>query len=423
MADEPEIWISDDPGSNGAQRRPGLGRWIALAAGFAALLALIAVQHFAGNSADTDAALTPSVTATPPPSTSRPTSSPTTAGSTETPHSAPRSTTPSATAPATVTISDTTALGGWELVGFQWFDAVDNGGAAVVRYRPGTGELVTTPVPPLMSNGPFSFVATTDAVVIRPMDHVPALVVPDGRPAEIAGGMLTPAYLALPGPRPDRVWVAAPDGDAVDLILVDSTGRLTGPVVKPPASLGIHGGYGMTRDGDGAVLASAIGGVYDLRPGETRLVTHGTVLAAGPTGYLVYECDEAAHGSPAVVDRASRTRTVLGGYAPSEVVASGQSQGVISPDGRHAALFDYSAGPHVVLVDLRTGDSTVVGTSPNSQAPLWGDAASLFAFTPDSDTLLVAAAAGVDVVESATGTVRGRLPVPTLAAIAIRPLG
>jgi hypothetical protein len=102
------------------------------------------------------------------------------------------------------------------------------------------------------------------------------------------------------------------------------------------------------------------------------------------------------------------------------VVASGQSQGVISPDGRHAALFDYSAGPHVVLVDLRTGDSTVVGTSPNSQAPLWGDAASLFAFTPDSDTLLVAAAAGVDVVDSASGTVRGRLPVPTLAAIAIR---
>jgi hypothetical protein len=423
MADEPEIWISDDPGSDGAQRGPGRGRWVALLAGFAALLALIAVQHFATGSTNDDTALTPSVTATAPPSTSRSTSLPSTAGSTETPLSSPRFATPSPTAPVTVTTSGNAALEGWELVGFQWFGAVGSGNAAVVRYRPGTGELVTTPTPPLMSNGPLSFVATADAVVIRPMDHVPALVVPDGRPAEVAGGLLTPAYLALPGPRSDRVWVAAPDGDAVDLILVDSTGRLTGPVIKPPPSLGIRGGFGMTRDGDGAVLASAIGGVYDLRPGETRLVTHGTVLAAGPTGYLVYECDEAAHCSTAVVDRASRTRTVLGGYAPSAVVASGQAQGVISPDGRHAALFDYSAGPQVILVDLRTGDSAVVDTSPNSQAPIWGDAATLFAFTPDTGTLLVAAAGGVDAVDVATGTVRGRLPVPTLAAIAIRPVG
>lgn len=440
MGDEPEVWISDDSGTGpapqqGPGRGSGHGRWIALLAGFAALLALIAVQHFAGGTRTDDTAPTPNVSVTPPRTSSGTTTSstPTSASTTDTspatdepslsrPPPLVATALPTPTAPVTVTTRNDPPLADsdWELVGFYWPGAVGSDDAAIVRYRPAAGKLVTTPVPPLMSNGPLSFVATDDATVIRPMDGVPGYVIPDGQPAEIAGGVLAQGSMVIPAPQPDRMWVSAPDVDHMTLMMVDSTGRPTGPTITPPESLGIQGGWGLARDGDGAVLATAVGGVYDLRPGEARLVTHGAVLAAGPTGYLVYECNESAQCSTAVVDRATGAHTALDGYTPSVSAGLAQSQGVISPDGRHAAVLNYAAGPQVVLIDLHTGASAIVNDSPNSQAPTWGDAASLFAFTPDSSTLLLAAAGGVDVVDPATGTVRGQLPVPTLAAIAIR---
>jgi hypothetical protein len=54
---------------------------------------------------------------------------------------------------------------------------------------------------------------------------------------------------------------------------------------------------------------------------------------------------------------------------------------------------------------------------------MWGDASPVVAFTPDSGTLLMAAAGGVDVVSPSSGEVLGRLPLPPLAAMALRPVG
>jgi hypothetical protein len=431
MAGDYQLWIDDSggppPPPDQQPRGPRWSRWIALVAGFAALLALIAVQHFTGSDIDRSAP-TPGPSVTQPPDTSRsdapstppttsPTQSPTRTGT-------PSLTAPPPTAPVTATTSGDLSLPGqrWELVGFQWSGAL-GGGSAVVRYRPDTGEIVTTPTPPLVSPGPFSFDDTACAAIDRPTDFVDGYVIPDGRPAEIAGGILSQAGVVVPAPQLDRVWVAAPDGDAVDLIPVDSTGRSTRPIIEPPQSLVVQGGWNLTSDGYGAVLAHAVGGVYDLRPGEIQLVTHGIVLAAGPTGYLVYECDEAARCSTAIVDRALKTRIKLVGYEPSDAAPAEQIQGVLSPNGRYAAVLDYSQGARLIIVDLRTGRWTPVGDTVNSRAPRSGDASSVVTFTPDSGTLLMAAAGGVDAVNPSTGEVLGRLPLPPLAAIAIRPVG
>ena len=85
-------------------------------------------------------------------------------------------------------------------------------------------------------------------------------------------------------------------------------------------------------------------------------------------------------------------------------------------------MLDYASdGPRFLLVDLHTGKSALAGRSPNSSAVLYGDASSILAFTPDSRTLLIAGAGGVSAVNVATAKASS-LPVPPLAAIAIRPI-
>src|SRR4051794_7212639 len=45
-------------------------------------------------------------------------------------------------------------------------------------------------------------------------------------------------------------------------------------------------------DGAGYLIVYAAGGTYDLRPGSTRRITTGQLLAADPTGWLTLECDD-----------------------------------------------------------------------------------------------------------------------------------
>jgi hypothetical protein len=423
MAGDYQLWIDDSggppPPPDQQPRGPRWSRWIALVAGFAALLALIAVQHFTGSAPRADTAPSPSVTQPPstsPPPTPTPTSSTASRTSPFTPTLPP-------TTPVTATTSGEYSLPGqrWELVGFQWSGAA-GGGSAVVRYRPDTGELITTPIPPLSSSGPFSFVATGNAAIIRPMDFVNGYVIPDGRPAAVAAGPLLSGggQPILPSADPNLVWVPTVDGTEISIVRTDSAGHAQGAALKPPASLTSTGM--LTPDGAGGVLFGAVGGVFDLRPGEARLVTHGAVLAAGPTGYLVYECDESARCGAAVVDHATHRHTPLHSDLPAAGFL-GQIQGVISPNGRYAAIIDFSQGPRLIVVDLRSGAWTPVGDSLNSRAPMWGDASPVVAFTPDSGTLLMAAAGGVDVVSPSSGEVLGRLPLPPLAAMALRLVG
>ncbi|MBN9610276.1 MAG: hypothetical protein J0I11_13290 [Actinobacteria bacterium] len=458
---EPEMWISDGsegpdggPPPRGAPRGPGRGwgRWIAIVAGFAVLLALVSVQHFLGGTGGHGAEPTTGVSVTPPP-TSRsetprtdmtesstvatsghfddhgPDSGGVTTGalhdSPAVVTAGPTATVTPQTAPITTTAPNSSLPVGqnWELVGFEALVAQGDSGSAVVRYRPGTGEVVTTPVPSLNSNGPLSFAVTPHAAIIRPMDYVPGYVVPDGRPAQFAQAHLAVGGSVFAGPNPGDVWVFAPDGNRLSFQLVDASGKAVGASMTVPESLGITGGWMFTANGAGYILASAIGGTYDLGPGGARLVTHGKVLAAGPKNYLVYECNDTAQCGTAVLDRATGHRTRLAAFAPSESILTSPIQGVVSPDGRYAALLDYGYdGPSFDLVDLRTGILTPIKESPSSgSASAFGDAESILVFTPDDHFLLIAAAGGVFPIDVTTGVKLSPLPIPPLAAIAIRP--
>lgn len=69
------------------------------------------------------------------------------------------------------------------------------------------------------------------------------------------------------------------------------------------------------------------------KPRWLRLVTHGVLLAAGPTGYVVYECGNQPGCSAVAIDRKTGTRRTSGDQSlasarPADIVA-----GQLSPDG------------------------------------------------------------------------------------------
>ncbi len=461
---EPEVWISDGPEGpdagpppGGAPRRPGRGwgRWIAIVAGFAVLLALVSVQHYLGSTSGHGAEPTTAVSVTPPPTTSRPETPPTdmtktstvaTSGhsddqgtnsdgaTTGTLHGGPMivTTVPdTTTTPQTAPAAPITSTGSpaeldtapFDLVALLWNGNLSSG-ATIVDYRADTGATVRTELPALMSNGPMSFVVTATATIIRPWDGVPGYVVADGASMAIAGGLLEQGGPVFPSVQADRVWaMSSPSmstGTDVILELVDAQGHTTGATIKPPPSLGIDGPWGLRPDGAGGVLADAVGGVYELRPDGTRLVTHGRVLAAGPTGYIVYECSDAGECTAAVLNRSTGKRAPLPRYTPPASAVIGQFPGVISPNGRYAALLDLApGGPPLSILDLRTGKRTPILLSIDGRFA--GDASAAVAFTPDSRVLAVMSGEYVRWVDSTTGNVLGELHLGPLFAISIRP--
>ncbi|MEO7126458.1 MAG: hypothetical protein ABI382_01010 [Nakamurella sp.] len=419
-------------GDGNSPRGPGWPRWTVVAIGILVLVAIIVTLRFLDEPADSAPAPKPE----PPVNSSSSSAEATSGAATHT--SAPTTTVaylPEATdsvadsgsvsatdlpSPSTSTTAPADLPGSpFELTGLISDENLSSG-VAIIRYDSNTGMLARTELPPLMSSGQLSFVATDGATIVRPWDGVPGYVAHDGKPAKIAEGLLGQGGPVYSAATPGLVWVTSFNEGSFQLDLVDSSGRTAGAAIKPPASLGVQSGWGLAQDGAGGVLAVAIGGTYDLRPGATQLVTHGVVLAAGPTGYLVYECDDAGRCTSWVVDRSTDHRSRLPAYQPTEAPAFVAVQGVISPNGRYAAIFDNnSGGTPINIVDLRTGKSEPINAPIDGQTI--SDAASLFAFTADSSYLLIAAADGVHVVNPATGSVLQTLPVPPLAAIAIRP--
>lgn len=452
MAQQHEMWITqgppgDQPPSGPPNGSPphgpghGWGRWIAIVAGFAVLIGIVAAQHLISGPTGRSAQPTTGESVTPQPTGSRPETPDTATSMTEVPgdsspsqptaypqtftgHGGPYTTSAaelSPAAPVTTTAARSLPGEGWELVGLQWSGGISSGGVAVVTYRPSTGRVVTTHVPAINSNGPLSFVATSDAAIIRPMDNVDGYVVPNGDPATVSGGLLNAGGQIFPSGDPRRVWVTSSRADRLTIAMADSAGKAMGATLQTASAL--VDGMMLTRDGAGSVLAAGVGGVYDVGADGVHLVTHGRVLAAGPTGYLLYECNDAGDCAAVVLDRATGKRDRLPGYVVSGSMIASPVQGVISPDGRYAAVVDYaSEGARIVLIDLRTGRSALVGRSPNSGPVMYGDASSTLAFTPDSRQVLIAGADGVSVIDVATAKA-GSLPLPPLAAIAIRPAG
>lgn len=256
---------------------------------------------------------------------------------------------PSATATRTPPAVVTRVLGhpllgvraGWELFA--------RGPGVVIRIEPARGRVTTTELPLLGSDGPTSFVVGPYGALIRPQDSVEGYLVPDGRPARTLAGAFAQASQILPGPRWGEVWLVGEAGAVrpIRLTRVDDTGQVL-QSINPPLS-----GFVTGSDGAGYLLMSGIGGVYDLRPDGAHRITSGSVLAVGPTRFLLAECDERYHCSRIVVDRTSGARRVIPGSGVEPFAPSG----TISPDGRTAAILgsDRDGQQVLRLVDLATG--------------------------------------------------------------------
>jgi hypothetical protein len=328
--------------------------------------------------------------------------------------STPRTSTPRTSAPATVPPSaavSVTRLGhpllgttaGWELFG--------RGDGVLVRIQPAAGQITRTTIPGLQSGSPVFMVAGSDRVVIRPLDNVPGYLVVDGKPARQLPPLLNQGPV-LPGPAPNQMWIQPTDDHEPVMALVTLAGaRLASFIRIPPGS----SAFDAAPDGAGYLLFSAIGGVYDARPDGLRRISTGALLAVGPTGWLVVECDEQYRCQTVLIGRVGGSRRVVNaGPASRDLI------GAISPDGTTAAMLTSGSngGNGLYLLDLVSGRRRVVQVSLNQDSFYAG-----ISFSPDSSLLFAVAADGkLAVINRRTGAV-GTLgaPLPALTQLILRP--
>jgi WD40 repeat protein len=134
----------------------------------------------------------------------------------------------------------------------------------------------------------------------------------------------------------------------------------------------------------------------------------------GPTGWLVVECDEQFHCQQVLINPRNGTRRAVGSGLVNRMLT-----GVISPDGRTAAIVTYGQqnGIGLYLLDLESGNRKAIAVSVTP------DSSGAIAFSPDSRWLFVVTPDfSVAVVNRATGavsTLEGFLP--PLTQLVVRP--
>jgi hypothetical protein len=339
---------------------------------------------------------------------------------------------PAATAPPPPPIRVTTAghrlLGvtaGWELFA--------RGPHELLRIQLAQGRITQTYVPPLETASPdVAFVIGAHEAVIRPSDLVPGYVVPDGGQAQQLTGLLGDGGPLVPGPAGSQAaWVTSGPATSPQLSLVALTGHQTGRSIRFQPD-GPQVPATAISDGRGDVLVTDNNeDVYDTGPGWDRPVP-GTLIAIGPTEWLVDACDPLAlHCRDEVVTTSSGSlRAIGGGVAAPPYYFGWPPTGVISPDGSTAAVAETGRNEQLTvhLVNLRTGvttdlnvpigvaggDDLEVGGNANENAMVW---------SPDGRWLFVAATGGkLVVVDTRTGRAESLgVKLPAVEQVAIRP--
>lgn len=186
-----------------------------------------------------------------------------------------------------------------------------------------------------------------------------------------------------------------------------------GPVLPIPAGGNVQAG---TPDGAGYLLFPGVGGTYDSRPDGLHRVTTGTVLAVGPTRWLVSECDNRGKCTTVVIDRTGGARHVL---RPIPLVGNSVLPGLISPDGTTAAELDSSSQIGAVhLRDLTSGADHPLAVPTDQSSFNLG----VQVWSPDSRWLFIATAdEHLAVVDAHTRQVRDLgISLPNLNQLAIR---
>lgn len=294
---------------------------------------------------------------------------------------------------------------GWEVIAYA------RATGRLYRAELSSGRVARTVVPPLQSSGPLTVLVLEDRTLIRPLDHVPGYVVVDGQRARrerLSGG-----GVVLPGPQEGTLWIQSRANDR-KLVLVTADGQPTGREIVLPRPTGWP-----VPDGRGHALVMTVDGWYVV-DGRTDVhrVTTGTVLAAGPSAFLLLECADPDACVHVVLDRVDGTRRRLGPV--DRPLDSSGVPGVVAPDGSVAAMEVPGVDDRSLrLVDLRTGEVTDVdlpsGTAPGGSALAWA---------PDGSWLLVAAdkvltvrpRAGADPVVEVLG-----LELTGITSVAVRP--
>ena len=313
-------------------------------------------------------------------SATRPSPTPTPSSAPSSSASTPSSPLPAASTPPT-SLPSVTDVGrpllavpaDWELFG--------RADASMVRIQLAAGRVTVTPFPLLSSDGPASFVVGPDRALVLSLDQIGGYSIVDGQPYQPLSDKFPLAGPALPGPDPTHIWIP---GHGNTMVLVDFQGNPTGPIVTPPADVGL-----MSPDGAGYMLFYGVGGVYDVRPNGVTRITTGQLLATGPTGWVADECDAQFRCATTVINRSTGARHTI---APTSDQSS--QPGSMSPDGRTMAWFEGSGanGPVVLhLVDLASGAdrATTVTVDPDQY---YQDG--LFAWSPDSSWLFTTNATG-----------------------------
>jgi hypothetical protein len=292
---------------------------------------------------------------------------------------------------------------GWELYG--------RAPGTLVRIQLARGLITRTAVPDLLSSGPVSFVASADGAIVRPIDRVPGYRVADDRwpdPIALAPGSGGPVF---PGPSPSTVWMQT--GGDVNPTLTLS--RLDGS--WPTASIGVPADSSplqASSDGAGYLLFTRPDGTYQARPGVLRRLTTGTVLAAGPAGWVDARCDSRRRCALSLISRANGSRRSLG------YETAGVPGGMVSPDGSTAAMLEASPGGavRVYLLNLASGKRRPVTVDLDDRGPT-----GTIVFSPDSRWLFAVTARGkVAVINPRTAGVTDLdAPLPALSQLAVKP--
>jgi WD40 repeat protein len=253
-------------------------------------------------------------------------------------------------------------------------------------------------------------VAAAEAVFVHPLDSVSGfLIADDGTTRRWTGG-----GILFPGPDSRHVWRATGADSETSLTLFEVQGdRATSTRLELPAADAT-----LVPDGQGYALAYASGGLYALRPTGITRISNGEVIAAGPNRLLASRCDQQARCLPVVLDQRFQP---LEPQPALQVEELGEGlSGVISADGRVAALTTDSPEDSLRLLDLRTGASRRIDLRTRSSRSYM---TSQVAFSPDSRWLFVA---GSDyrahAVDVRTGEIRTLARhVTAVDQVAVRP--
>lgn len=283
----------------------------------------------------------------------------------------------------------------------------------VVRLQFPSGRATATPLPTLGHSGPVSFVAAAHRVIVRPYEAVEGFAVVDDHGVTPLTELLAEGGVLLPAGNQSRwelrhLWLV----QGTSIRLVDDQG------VKPISAIPVPPGFTVVGpDGAGEVLLAGPGGVYDANTVGLTRVTTGRVLAMGAPGWLVLDCGRYGRCVLALINRGGFSRARVAAATPRYLR---RTRGIISPDGRTAALLEPDPSTHtprVHLLNLSTGRDHALPLHVKTRSP------SSMAWSPDSQRLFVATGR-VEIVNPRTRRIRALHAAPpdvSLTQLAIRP--